>query len=110
VLARVKEVLLEHPRVDPDPARVRLAGFGDSSLDVEIFAYVKTRDINEFYAIREEIYLSVMDALVECGTGFAFPSRTIYAAKDDGLDPERQRAAASAGAKLREAAAARARA
>jgi MscS family membrane protein len=103
VLARIRALLLDHPRVDPDPARVRLAGFGDSSLDVEIFAYVHTRDINEFYAIREEIYLRVMDALAECGTGFAFPSRTVYAAQDTGLDLERQRAAQEVGRGLREA-------
>jgi MscS family membrane protein len=103
VLARVKQLLQDDPRVDPDPARVRLAGFGASSLDLEIFAYLRTRDINEFYAIREELFLRMMDVLAECGTGFAFPSRTVYAAKDEGLDPERKRAAEERGRALRSA-------
>jgi MscS family membrane protein len=90
VLARLREMLLAHPRVVDDEPRVRFAGFVDFALNVEIRAYVGTSDWNEFLAIREDIYLRVMNIVKDAGTGFALPSRTVYHARDDGLDAERQ--------------------
>jgi MscS family membrane protein len=100
VLERLRKLLKDDPRVDPDPARVRFVAFGAYSLDVEIFAYIRTSDINEFLAIREELLLAMMDVVAECGTGFAFPSQTIYGAADAGIDPERARAAAQKGRRV----------
>jgi MscS family membrane protein len=97
VLASLRELLREDPRVDPDPARVRFVGFGAYSLDLEIFAYLRTRDIGEFLAIREELLLEIMERVEASGSSFAFPSQTIYAARDPGLDPERSRAAREQG-------------
>ena len=88
LLARLREILLAHPRVTDDPARVRLLGFGAYSLDLEVFAYVDTADWSEFLGIREDVYLRFMDAIKEAGTGFAFPSSTTYVGRDDGLNAE----------------------
>jgi MscS family membrane protein len=88
LLARLREVLLAHPRVTEDPARVRFVGFGAYSLDMEVFAYVNTPDWNEFLQIREDIYLLFMDAVKEAGTGFAFPSSTMYLGRDGGLNQD----------------------
>ena len=68
---------------------VRFVGFGASSLDVELFAYVKTTKGPEFLSVREEVFLQVMDIVNESGTGFAFPSQTLYLGRDTGLDPKR---------------------
>ena len=51
--------------------------------------YIATADLDEFLAIREELFLKMMDIVTRGGTGFAFPSQTIYTATDTGLDPER---------------------
>lgn len=99
LLVKLKQVLLDHPKVDPNPARVRFVKFGESTLDVEIFAYVLTNDMSEFMAIREEIYLRFMDVVSEAGSGFAFPSQTAYNAMDTALDPERQKQVAAEVAK-----------
>lgn len=90
VLVSIKRLLLSHPRLDPDPARVRFVGLGAYSLDLEIFAYVTTRDFDEFLAVREDVLLRLMDLVAESGTGFAFPSQTIYGAGDPGLDSARR--------------------
>jgi MscS family membrane protein len=90
VLAKLREMLLAHPRVVDDEPRVRFAGFGDFALNVEIRAYVGTSDAGDFSAIREDIYLRVMNIVKDTGTGFTLPSRTVYHARDDGLDAERQ--------------------
>lgn len=93
LLVKLRELLLSHPCVDPDPARIRFVGFGASSLDLEIFAYVTTPDWNEFLKVREDLLLRIIDAVEESGTGFAFPSQTLYVGRDDGLDAERTRGA-----------------
>lgn len=100
LLIELKKLLLSHPKISPDPARVRLVGFGQSSLDVELFAFVMTRDADDFLAIREDLFLRILDLVAACGTGFAFPSQTVYEA-NDGIDAERQKAAEAAVARWR---------
>jgi MscS family membrane protein len=91
LLAELRSMLLAHPKVSADPARVRFGGFGAYSLDLEVFAYVMTSDWSEFLHIREDIYLRMMDIVERSGTGFAFPSQTTYLGKDDGLPAEKVR-------------------
>ncbi len=86
VLARLRELLMAHPKVSPDPARVRFVGYGESSLEVELFAFIETRDWNEFLAIQEDLNLRVKDVVKSSGTDFAFPSQTVYLQQSEGLD------------------------
>jgi len=101
VIAGLRGILLAHPKVLPDPLRVRLVGFGAYSIDLEMFAYVDTMDFDEFLAVREDIFLRVMDVVAASGSGFAFPSSTTYLARDTGLDEEKQAAALAAVQKWR---------
>ena len=89
LLVKIREALLGHPKIQPDNVRVRFVNFGASSLDLELFAYVKTTKRAEFLAVREELFLRVMDVVNESGTGFAFPSQTVYFGRDSGLDPKK---------------------
>jgi MscS family membrane protein len=95
VLAELRRLLVAHPLVTETPRRVRLVGFGAHSLDLEVFAYVAVNDWNEFLKIREDIYLRMMDVIRESGTGFAFPSQTLYLGRDRGLNDERRQSAES---------------
>lgn len=90
LLTRLRELLLGHPMVDHDPARVRFVGFGTCSLDVDIFAYLRCIEQNDFLAIQEDLFLRMADIVQEAGTSFAFPSQTTYFARDTGLDVERR--------------------
>jgi MscS family membrane protein len=96
VLAKLREVLVAHPKVLEDKRRVRFAGFGSSSLDIQIFAYVATRDRLEFLAIQEDLLLRFAETVAEAGTGFAFPSQTTYLARDTGIDKARRQSAEQA--------------
>jgi len=89
VLAELRKLLIAHPMVLAEPMRVRFAGFGAHSLDVEIFSYVLTSDIDSFAAIREDLLLRIMATVDDAGTQFAFPSVTHYAATDDGPETAR---------------------
>ena len=95
LLAKLREMLLAHPKITKDPARVRFAGFGDYSLNVDILAYADTPDWNQFLAIQEDVYLRIMDIVEEAGTGFAFPSQTTYLTQDGGLNESKGEAAES---------------
>ncbi len=102
VLARLRELLIRHPKVSPDPARVRFVEYGASSLDVEIFAYVNTRDFSEFLAIQEDLNLRMKDIVEGCGAAFAFPSQTLYVERSHGPDVQLARAAEEEVERLRE--------
>jgi MscS family membrane protein len=91
ILVEVRRLLYAHERVTPEPARIRFVGFGAYSLDLELFAYVNTSDWNEFLGIREDVYLRIMDIIRASGTGFAFPSQTLYLGRDDSPSPESAR-------------------
>lgn len=43
-----------------------------------MFAYVKTTVRAEFLGVQEDLWLRVMDLVAQSGTGFAFPSQTLY--------------------------------
>ena len=93
VLAKLREMLLGHPKVSDDLLHVRFDGFGAYSLDVEVFAYIRSREWLTYRGIREDINLRIVDIVKDAGTGFAFPSQTAYLGRDRGLDEERGRAA-----------------
>jgi MscS family membrane protein len=93
ILVEVRKMLYSHPRVDPDPARVRFVSFGAYSLDLDIFAYVKTTDYGEYLEIAEDLNLRIMDIVAEAGSSFAFPSQTTYVENGVGLNEGRARQA-----------------
>jgi MscS family membrane protein len=101
VLIRIRELLDRHPSVESETSRVRLIGFGASSLDIQVFAYVLTTDYVEFLGFQEDLLLQVMDAVEQSGSGFAFPSQTTYLGRDPGMDPEKAKAALAAVAQWR---------
>jgi len=88
VLAKIREVFHAHPRIDTETIRVRFDGYGASSLDIVIRVYAKTREWNDFFAIKEDVLLRINDTVKQSGTGFAFPSQTLYMGKDGGVDAE----------------------
>ncbi|MDH5726825.1 MAG: mechanosensitive ion channel family protein [Nitrospira sp.] len=93
VLVKFREMFHAHPKIDRDTVRVRFAGYGASSLDIDLRVYALTREWNEFFAIREDVFLRMKDIVEESGTAFAFPSQTLYTSRDEGLDNERGEAA-----------------
>lgn len=94
VLVKLREMLHAHPKIDSETVRVRFADFGQSSLDIGVRIYALTRDFNEYYAIREDVLLRMSEIVKKSGSGFAFPSQTLYMGRDDGLDVERGKRAA----------------
>lgn len=91
LLVEIRSILYSHPMVGNDDARVRFIGFGASSLRLEINAYILVSTLDTALEIKEDLYLRIMDMVSESGTGFAFPSQTLYFAKDDGISEEKSK-------------------
>ena len=101
VLAEIRRTMHAHPRIDNDTVRVRFDGFGDSSLNIQVRVYAKTREWNDFYAIREDVMFRIKQIVEASGSSFAFPSQTLYMSQDDGLDTDKSAEAIRTVAKWR---------
>ncbi len=78
VLGGVEKVLRAHPLLWPENVTVRFVALSASSLDVEVNAWFRTADWNEFLAIRQEVLLQFMEVVERAGTSFAYPTQTVH--------------------------------
>lgn len=85
VLLQLRALLGGHPKVGSELLRVRFTAFGPSSLNIDLNAYILTASIDEFLEIRESLLLQIMELVSKAGSGFAFPSQTVYMTRDQGL-------------------------
>ncbi len=80
VLDGVRGLLKESRHIEPESVRVRFLSFGLSSLQVEAFAYVLTRDTSEFLEIQETLLLRIMECIDSTGGQLSFPVQTVLVA------------------------------
>lgn len=85
---KVMEYILNDDRFAHPPevsTFMRIDGFGASSIDFLLYAFTRTTSWLEWLAIKEELAFEIKKIVEEgAGTGFAFPSTTIY--MDDGVE------------------------
>jgi MscS family membrane protein len=82
VLEEIRAMLRRHPQVNPETIRVRFMGFGESSLEVEVFCHIPTTQQPEFLAIREDLLLRIMKLVAAAGVEFAVPVRSLQLEQD----------------------------
>jgi MscS family membrane protein len=92
VLVEVHRMFYAHPKVDSASARIRFVGFGESSLDLEVFSYVTVTDYGAYLEVAEDLNLRIMDIIAAAGTALALPAQMTYLNQGVGLDPDRARA------------------
>lgn len=102
VLAEVRRLLYSHPKIETASVRVRLTDVAGSSLSIEIFAYVLTREYNEYAAVREDLLLRVLDVMEDSGGSLALPAQTLYLSRDSGVEKQKAEKAVQKIAELRE--------
>lgn len=102
ILVEIRKLLYSHPKVEPDPCRIRFTGFGAFSLDLDIVTYIAETDYAKYLEVVEDLNLRIMDIVEAAGSGFAFPSQTLYVEQGDGIDMERGREAIEQVRKQRE--------
>lgn len=67
LLDRLQRVLVDHKRLANEPATARLASATPSAISVEVSAIALTSDDQEHLAIREEVLLTMMEVIRDCG-------------------------------------------
>ncbi len=67
VLSALRETVAKHPKVDVNSIRTRFTKMDPKSLEVELFAYVRTVRWDEFVEVREQIFLSALDVVTASG-------------------------------------------
>lgn len=81
LLAGLRSLLEDDDMVDSETIFVNFAGFGNSSLDVEMRYFINSADYRTWLDNRERINLRIMDIVYDLGLDFAFPSTTVYLQK-----------------------------
>lgn len=60
------------------PTFVRIDRFSDSSIDIMVYCFTRTIVWGDWLKIKEQLAYRIKDIVEEAGTGFAFPSRSVY--------------------------------
>ncbi|MCJ9427450.1 mechanosensitive ion channel family protein [Kordiimonas marina] len=57
---------------------VRIDQFSSSSIDILLYCFTKTTNWLEWLEVKEQLLLAIKRIVEDAGTGFAFPSRSLY--------------------------------
>ncbi len=77
----IEKYLSENPafaKPDQTATFVRIDRFSDSSIDILLYCFTKTTDWLEWLAIKEQLLVEIKRIVEKAGTGFAFPSQSLY--------------------------------
>lgn len=77
VLEGVRAALQAAPKLHPDGCQVSLTGLGNAGLQVEVQAFIATKDFDEFRVIREGLLLELLAVIERAGTTLAYPTQTL---------------------------------
>lgn len=84
-LTQVRDAIEKYISESPDFVQpeetatfVRIDQFSASSIDILLYAFTRTTNWLEWLAIKEKLLLEIKKIVEDAGTGFAFPSRSLY--------------------------------
>jgi MscS family membrane protein len=95
LLDNVKKILAGNPKLESGGAPVYLSNVEKDALDLEVSAYVLTRNGDEFNEIKQDLYLRILDAVEAVGTKVA--SQQPPAAPASNAQPSPQRTTSNNG-------------
>ncbi len=78
----IYKLVTEDVRVEASSVRVNLTDFGQWAIELQIWAYVLTADIQKFHTIRHELLMRIAQIVEAAGCRFALPSQTIYSGEE----------------------------
>lgn len=67
---------------------VRIDQFSDSAIDIMLYCFTRTTNWGEWLAIKEALAYKVKQIVEGAGSGFAFPSRSLYIENPSADEPE----------------------
>ncbi len=92
LLVELRTLLYSHPAVLNSPPVVRFTGITADALKVEITAYIEAVTFEISQEVQEDLLLRMMDIIEASGTSLAYPSQTLYMARDTRLSDEKSAA------------------
>lgn len=84
----LKKIINDHPLTRKDKHYISFDKFGDSSLEILLYFFLKVSDYKDELIAKEEIYISIKKLAQEIGVDFAFPSQSLYIEKSDPDSPK----------------------
>ncbi len=93
LVRQIRELLQNMENIDPESVIVHFADFSSSSLNVLVICHVLLADWREYTALKETMYLEIMETVERLGINFAFPSQSLYIEESDGLSQLERQAA-----------------
>ena len=81
LMADLRTMLDNSPYTNKGTNIVQLTGFGDSSINILVSAYLTTNVYTKFLEMQNELNLNIMDIMQANGVDFAFPSTSVYIEK-----------------------------
>jgi MscS family membrane protein len=88
IVDQIHALLLAHPDLEREGARISVVNFGVRAIELELFAFVKTADMARFVAVRQEVLLAAAAIVESEGSAFARPTEFLYL-KQDGSEARR---------------------
>lgn len=74
---KIRSLLAESKDLEGGTASVALSSLGESGIDLTVFYYTKTTDLERFLHVREEIYYSILKILEQEKAELAYPTNTV---------------------------------
>ena len=79
IVHEIRYLLHNHENISQDETiLVNFDKFGDSALNIFVYAFTHTSNWKTYMDIRQEIQLRIMQIVEENGSSFAFPSQSVY--------------------------------
>jgi len=79
IILEIRDMLQNHPKISQkETLLVNFNAFGDSTLNIFIYAFSNTAKWDKYLEIREDVHMSIIKIVEANGSSFAFPSQSIY--------------------------------
>jgi MscS family membrane protein len=78
IVRDIEAAMREEPSFFKQACMVVVAGFGASSIDIEVMGWFETKDWDEFVIVRQRVLLRFMAVIEKNGSEFAFPTQTLH--------------------------------
>lgn len=78
IVEGIHDMLQNHPEIATDQTMiVNFDRYAESSLDIMVYTFTKTRVWTEYHSVREDVLLQVGEIIEAHGAEIAFPTRTL---------------------------------
>ena len=80
----IRVMLQNHPGIDQSQTlMVHFVSFATSSLDINIYAFTKTKDWKTYRNVQQDVFLKSIQLIEQHGGALAFPTRVLQVPREE---------------------------